>query len=444
MDFLSKRIGVKIMEKFKVYIHHHYTYELFWYFCHGLEINPNDVPTWFPENQYNQSIKIEDPITLNGKYKGNEIEVIFCNNKLWDSEDGFHLLDYSIDLAERGLTSDRGFNSNIMYENDTKNKKLLNHNAKYLGSKVGYMYIDWEGHDAYVAHDWVKTLNPRIQVFVDEKTTSKKGISNHHYAFTNTVWSFLSPNTLGIRDYYFFHDYLKYKNDYKYKINVPIRRLYGDKEEIAQKVLELNNPHITVTHSSFQNDSQYAENHSDYRKELLSQIPKENYIDKRGYGIHDWGGEWNSNNMKENMWKMFGISEITLLFEHSPIVDFKTNEFHYMVGTSYMTEKTISHIMVGKPFIPFHRETVNFYNDILKKYKKPVVDFPLEYSYILEKIDWLDEITKDEQRWNEFKNSLTDWTLNLRKYLMEIIHENNSYLDYVIKADDKKQKTTFI
>ena len=73
-----------------------------------------------------------------------------------------------------------------------------------------------------------------------------------------------------------------------------------------------------------------------------------------------------------------------------------------------------------------------------------VVDFPLEYSYILEKMDWLDEITKDEQKWNEFKNSLTDWTLNLRKYLMEIIHENNSYLDYVVKADDKKQKTTFI
>ena len=46
---------------------------------------------------------------------------------------------------------------------------------------------------------------------------------------------YLSPNTLGIRDYYFFHDYLKYKNDYKYKINVPIRRLYGDKEEISQK-----------------------------------------------------------------------------------------------------------------------------------------------------------------------------------------------------------------
>ena len=59
------------------------------------------------------------------------------------------------------------------------------------------------------------------------------------------------------------------------------KNYYSNKfRNIGVKVLELNNPHITVTHSSFQNDSQYAENHSDYRKELLSQIPKENYIDK--------------------------------------------------------------------------------------------------------------------------------------------------------------------
>ena len=50
-----------------------------------------------------------------------QIYIIFCNHTLWDSPDGFHLFDYSVDLSERGLTSDRGFNSNIMYENDEKN-----------------------------------------------------------------------------------------------------------------------------------------------------------------------------------------------------------------------------------------------------------------------------------------------------------------------------------
>jgi hypothetical protein len=431
------------MEKFKIYIHHYYTYELFWYFCHGLEIEPIDVPTWFDKNKHNKFIKIEDAITLRGIYKGNDIEIIFCNHTLWDSSDGFHLFDYSVDLSERGLTSDRGFNSNIMYENDEKNRKLLNHNAKF--QNVAYMYIDWEGHDAYVAHNWIKTLNPRVQVFVDEKQTPKRGVMNHHYAFTNTVWSFLSPNTLGIRDYYFFHDYLKYKNDYKYKINVPIRRLYGDKAEIAEKVLSLNNPNITVTHSSFGNTAQYAEDISGFRKEIISKIPSENFIDKRGYGIHDWGGEWNDNNMNENMWKMFGISEVTILFEHSPLKDFKTNEFSYLVGQSYMTEKTISHIMVGKPFIPFHIETVNFYNNVLKKYNKPTVDFPMQYSYILEKLEWLGELTQDEERWNEFLELITKWTLNLRTGLVEIIHENNCYLDYVVNSKiTKLKKPTFI
>ena len=307
------------------------------------------------------------------------------------------------------------------------------------------MYIEWEGHDAFAAHNWIKTLNPRVQVFVDETETPKRGVVNHHYAFTNTVWSFLSPNTLGIRDYYFFHDYLKYKNDYKYKINVPIRRLYGDKAEIAEKVLSLNNPNITVTHSSFGNTAQYAEDISGFRKEIISKIPSENFIDKRGYGIHDWGGEWNDNNMNENMWKMFGISEVTILFERSPLKDFKTNKFGFLVGQSYMTEKTISHIMVGKPFIPFHIETVNFYNNVLKKYNKPTVDFPIQYLYIVEKLEWLGELTQDEDRWNEFLELITKWTLNLRTGLVEIIHENNCYLDYVVNSKiTKSKKPTFL
>ena len=172
---------------------------------------------------------------------------------------------------------------------------------------------------------------------------------------------------------------------------------------------------------------------------------EENYIEKRGYGIHDWGGEWNDNNMNENMWKMFGISEVTILFEHSPLKDFKTNEFSYLVGQSYMTEKTISHIMVGKPFIPFHIETVNFYNNVLKKYNKPTVDFPIQYSYILEKLEWLGELTQDEERWNEFLELITKWVLNLRTGLVEIIHENNCYLDYVVNSKiTKLKKPTFI
>lgn len=304
------------------------------------------------------------------------------------------------------------------------------------------MFIDWEGSDSYREKNWKKRINPKIQIFVDETETAVKNVDNHNFVFTNTVWSFIYPNTLGIRDYYFFHDYLKYKNDYKYKINVPIRRLYGDKEKIANSVLSLNNPNITITHSSFGDSGQIDKDDSNFRKELISKIPKENFIQKRGYGIHDWGGEWNSNNMNENMWKMFGISEVSIIYEYCPSGVYKSNFKSWKPGKEYMTEKSISHILAGKPFIPYYKETIDFYDSQLKKYNKSVVKFPIEYSNILDKIDWLDEITKDDSLWKPFLSSLTEYVLNLRKGLIEIIHENNSYLDYVTTNTKASLKNT--
>lgn len=434
------------MEKFKVYIHHYYTYELFWLYCHGLEIEPESVPTWFRKfNQHNKNIKVKDDVVLNGVYKGKKIEVIFCNEKYWDKSDGFHLFDYSINLLEDNRVSDRGFNSNIMVEINQKNLKFLNSKASTLADNIHYFYIDWEGHDPYIMEGWYKNLNPNVQFFVDEVTPNVENVKNHHFVFTNLIWSFIYPNTLGIRDYYFFGDYLKYKNDYKYKINIPIRRLYGDKELLTDKVLQLNNPYISITNSSFQSSLQIdkfkTQEQVDIRKKLLDSMPIENYINKRGYGIHDWGGEWNSNNMNENMWKMFGISDVCILFEHSPkhySENYGETKSKAKIGNNYITEKSISHILVGKPFIPFYRTTIDFYDEWLKKYNKPTLEFPLEYNFVLDKLDYIDEITKDEIKWKEFLNKLTLYVQNLRKQLIEIIHENNSYFDYIITKNEIK------
>jgi len=432
------------MEKFKVYIHHYYTYELFWYFCHGVDIDPNNVVLYTQKNRFNKSVKIKEIIKINTTYKGKQIEIIFCYNKLWDRLDGYHLFDYSIDLLENGYTSDRGFNYNLQYF-DAQNISFLNKKCEFLGNRVGYMFIDWEGVDSYREKNWKEKINPNIQVFVDETETAVKNVNNHNFVFTNTVWSFIYPNTLGIRDYYFFHDYLKYKNDYKYKINVPIRRLYGSKEKLAKKVLELNNPNITVTHSSFGDSGQVDKDDSNFRKELISKIPKENFIQKRGYGIDDWGAEWNSNNMNENMWKMFGISEVCIIYEYCPSGVYKSNFKSWVPGKEYMTEKSISHILAGKPFIPYYRETIDFYDLYLKKYNKSVVKFPIEYDNIINKMNWLDNITKDDSLWQPFLKSLKEYVLNLRKGLIEIIHENNSYLDYtLLNLKNTKIKTNLI
>lgn len=443
MDFLSKQIGVVIMEKFKIYVHHYYTYELFWLFFHGLEIEPDNVPTWFRNyNRWNKNIKVKESVILNGIYKNNKIEIEFCNEKNWDKTDGFHLFDYSIKLLEDGLVSDRGFNSNLMVETNNKNLDFLNSKAKVLNNKIHYFYIDWEGHDPYVMEGWYKNLNPKIQFFVDEVHSNIKNVPNHNFVFTNLIWSFIYPNTLGLRDYYFFGDYLKYKNDFKYKLNIPIRRLYGDKEKIADKVLKLNNPNISVTISSFGDENQITPDthvETPYRDELIQNISSENYIKKRGYGIHDWGGEWNSNNMNENMWKMFGISDACVLFEVSPERAEQTNSKNLnRIGKNYITEKSVSHILIGKPFIPFYRKTIDFYDKWLTHYGKKTVKFPLEYNYILEKLDYIDEITKDETKWNKFLTELKLYVDNLREQLIELIHENNSYLDYVVSESPNK------
>lgn len=433
------------MERFKIYIHHYYTYELFWLYCHGLKIEPKDVPTWFNEyNRYNKNIKVQTDVVLTGEYKGNEIEVVFCNTKHWDKTDGFHLFDYSINLLEDGLVADRGFNANLMVENNKKNLTFLNSKVSHLENKIHYFYIDWEGHDPYMMEGWFKDLLPQIHFFVDEiKPNTIKVVPNHHFVFTNLIWSFIYPNTLGIRDYYFFADYLKYKNDYKYKINLPIRRLYGDKEKVAMEVLKLNNPHISITQSSFGDENQITpDDHvfPKFREELISTIPSENFIQKRGYGIHDWGGEWNDNNMNENMWKMFGISEVNILFEHSPKKDYETATIGWraQVGNNYITEKSVSHILVGKPFIPFYKETIDFYDEWLGYYNKPIIKFPLEYEVISEKLDYIDSLVRNELEWNFFVEELKKYVLNLRTHLIDIIHENNSYLDFIISKEENK------
>jgi len=253
-------------------------------------------------------------------------------------------------------------------------------------------------------------------------------------------WSFIYPNTLGIRDYYFFHDYLKYKNDYKYKINIPARRVYGMKKDVIEKVIKLNNPYINCTRSSFHESKQY---HLAGPGELDISFSEENYIQKRGYGIHDWGGEWNDNNMNENMWKMFGISEVVILFEISAKYmaeqalsqnDDKIPDWMHP-GDSMLTEKTISHVLIGKPFIPQHYDTIEFLDNILKKYNSPVVEYPIKYDTVEDIIPFLDDITRNENKWNSFKQKLQLYVENMRTELVKICSNNNSYLDLLIKKE---------
>ena len=99
-----------------------------------------------------------------------------------------------------------------------------------------------------------------------------------------------------------------------------------------------------------------------------------------------------------------------------------------------LTEKTISHILVGKPFIPQHYDTIEFLNNILKQYNSKIVEYPLEkYDTVYDVIPFLDDITRDDKKWKVFTDKLKLYVENLRTELVKLCSNNNSYLDFLIK-----------
>ena len=101
MDFLSKQIGVKIMENFKIYVHHNYSHERFWYFFHGVDVDIKNVPTHINlETIFNKNVPILDEVRIPIRYKEKDIEIYFVGDKKWKSP-GHHIFDYSIFLYDK-------------------------------------------------------------------------------------------------------------------------------------------------------------------------------------------------------------------------------------------------------------------------------------------------------------------------------------------------------
>jgi len=440
MDFLSKQIGVKIMEKFKIYIHHKYSYELFWYFFHGVEVDLDDVITHTnKKNAFNRKVEIDEQVEIPFKYKGSEFLASFVELTKFNLK-GHHILDYSIYLLDKKLTSDRGFNSNIMSNVDEVIIPLLNKHSKNGDVKYHFVYIDWEGHNAIRKHKLDIALNKNINIYVDE-TPALYSYPNSFYPFTLNFMSFIYPNTLGLREFYFFEDILKHKKEYKHKINLPIRRFYEEKIYMFYKSLKYDN--INVTLSSFHDTKQYSLDQVDgIRNYAIKQIGKENVIQKRGYGINDFGGEWNDDNINEMLWKLFDKAEVNLLPEYhfSNAVD--DGELDYIkIGTHCMTEKSVSHILVGKPFIPFRVDTINFYNAILRENNITPKEYPLKYTKIKSEIEYLNDLAYNQEEWDLFVSKLQDWVSHTRNSIIKILNSKNDFLDILMTSDTKLTNT---
>ena len=430
-----------------IYVHHNYSYERFWYFFHGTDVDIEDVPTHVDvDSAFNPHQPITSVVTIPIRYQTKSTQIIFVGDNSW-TEPGHHLFDYSIWLYDTKQASDRGFNSNIMKVIDEYLIPKFNKLALTPNTLYHFLYLDWEGHHAYVHHSMSKKLNSKIQVYVDEVPVFVNH-PNCHFVFTNTFMSFIYPNTLGLREYYFMGKFLKNRK-FKHKMNFPIRRLYGNKIKFYNKVKDLKN--INITHSSFHDTKQYSNDQvGGWRSTLIADIKSENVIEKRGYGIYDWGGEWNDDNVKEMMWRLFDIAEVNIIPEYSvkeAIQNLPKPEYDiakHKVGTSYMTEKSVSHILMGKPFIPISYETIDFYTNILTNRGKSLPDYPLQYLHLHDIIDEIDKLADDELKWKDLVCKLTEWVTAVRMAIIECVDSENDLLQILFKTEISNENSSLI
>ena len=405
----------------KFYVHHKYSSNLFWYFFHGTDIK--NIPSYYFDEQKESDVEIKTT------YKENDITILFCGDRYWDKLDGNHILDSHVKGMELGINSDRGYNHKFYNYLINDLVPDIKEKGKLLKDKLHFFYIDWEGY-THVSKIGLTNIN-HIKVFGDE---FKKGINwkagnykNHIYAFTQVFNSFIHTSGLGIKNFYFFHDYLKHKNDYKYKLSYSIRRMTQHKLENSKEFLKLGDDCL-LTYSSYgyQNDTvdlNIEKPWKEFNETIKPKLPKESFINKRGIGIHDWGSEENRNNIEEMMYKILPLAEIELIDEY--ILD------------GFITEKSIIRILAGKPFIPFQRQTISFYENLLKEFNLPIIEYPLKFEEGDLPINELSKIIKDEVDYRKLKKDLQNWVMNLRNGLIKIIESNNSYLDIMIANDNR-------
>lgn len=412
---------------YKIYIHHYYTYELFWYFCHGIDINPKEVPAYFPENRRNKNKIVDKKVKIIGYYRNKQFEINFVGNSDWHKNDGDHVFDYSVNLLEKKLIGDRGFNK-IMSNDLKKISKFLNTKCKGFQDRLSFFYIDWERNNIEEVNILKEYLNYEINIFLDDTRFVK---NNQYLPYTHIVSSYLFPNTINLKEYFFYADFLKNKKDFKYKVNYPIRRITESKLHVLENLLNLNNPYINVTISSFTEHKQHETilKHFEDKINLYNKVAKkvgdENIIKKRGYNLDDWGGEWNDNNMNEYMWKLLQLSEVVLIHEVAPY--------------NWINEKTLSHILSAKPFIPVWENTIEFYLNMCKNYNMDLPEYPIDYKDMRDMYSFLDNITRDENRWRELVEKLYNFSYVLRNNIIEIIHNNNDYFNFVIDKSNTKK-----
>lgn len=393
----------------KFYVHHEYTNDLFWYFFHGTDLDVKDVPAFFFKEQNKK-------LTLHTTYKTTPIEINFCQEDDWDKLDGNHIFDIHTYLMQNKITTDRGYSFKTVNYLEYKLKDDLIEKGKLLGDKLNIFYIDWEGKNH--ALPIYKIKNSKI--FVDEINPSKSALNNN-YVFTNNFLSYIHDSNLDIKHAYFLYDYLKEIKP-QHKLSYSVRRIIGEKLKQIKSLLEIPEIYITYSSYSFTDDSvdsSIDKEVDDFRKFVQESI-KENYINKRGHGIHDWGNESNINNIHEMYYKILPLAEIEIIDE--------------WMEMDYISEKSVIRILSGKPFLPASFKVFDFYNNIQTQYGKTPYPISFRYDSFQEMCELIKNSLSSNDSWESMKKELTDWVQTTRVNLIDICYSNNSYLDIVLNS----------
>lgn len=403
----------------KIYIHHKYTNEVFWYLFHGTDVLLEDVPA----NYYHTINEIE--ITTN--YRNIEYRIIFCEEKNWDRLDGIHIFDFHLSALECGIITDRGYTHEFYDYCKLICKTKINSRYKLLKDKLKIFLFDWEGV-SHVNNILGNTLLSHSHLYSDEFELNDINYKNQKYSFTHNISSFLFTSNLPFKQIYHLSDYFINKKDFSYKLSYSIRRILPSKLFIFNKLKELKNNKIKLTLSSYEDDRtrEFQGEEPDIISDFSKNVEESSYIKKRGYGINDWGSESNLNNIWEMVFKLFSLADIEIIDEYI------TNE------SGWLTEKSVLRILIGKPFIPVNYGVYSFYDNELKKYGYTTPDIEYKWSSADELIETLYYLLENEKEWNVFRNNILKWVLFVRKTLIEILENNNSFLDS-IQHENKKE-----
>lgn len=391
----------------KFYVHHNYSNDLVWYFFHGTDLKESDIPSYFFKEQNTKQV-------LETKYKNDSIKIIFCGDDDWDKLDGNHIFDIHTYLMQEGISTDRGYSYKTLNYFEYKLRDDLIKKGRVLGEKLNIFYIDWEGRNHTLAISKIKNC----KIFVDE-IVSATNCKNHHYVFTNNFLSYIHDSNLDIKHSYFLYDYLKEITP-KHKLSYSVRRIIGEKIKQIKKLLTI--PEVFITHSSYSFtddsvDSSIDKEVDEFRKYIQAHI-KDNYINKRGYGIHDWGRESNINNIHEMYYKILPLAEVEIIDEWMEL--------------DYISEKSVIRILSGKLFLSSSFRVFDFYNKIQTKYNKEPYILSFRYNSFDELCEFIKESVSDKDKWNSVKEELKKWVETTRKNLIDISYTNNSYLDIIL------------